>query len=79
MCSECFDVNLHSVRVVFTVNGRIHDYCIEMASEGGCCDCGDITSWKKELWCPKHQCTTMDESQLASLNEMLLQIFSLIR
>ena len=23
MCSECFDVNLHSVRVVFTVNGRI--------------------------------------------------------
>ena len=32
-----------------------HNFTRHESSGGGCCDCGDVESWKRECWCPKHR------------------------
>ncbi|XP_078178382.1 proteolysis 6 isoform X3 [Carex rostrata] len=44
ICVPCFQNGDHTG----------HDYSI-MYTGGGCCDCGDITAWKREGFCNKHQ------------------------
>ncbi|KAL6987618.1 RING-type E3 ubiquitin transferase [Sarracenia purpurea var. burkii] len=35
-------------------NHKDHDYSI-IYTNGGCCDCGDVTAWKREGFCSKHK------------------------
>ncbi|KAK6779288.1 hypothetical protein RDI58_021472 [Solanum bulbocastanum] len=35
-------------------NHKDHDYSV-MYTGGGCCDCGDVTAWKREGFCSKHK------------------------
>ncbi|XP_051113912.1 E3 ubiquitin-protein ligase PRT6 isoform X2 [Andrographis paniculata] len=35
-------------------NHKDHDYSV-IYTGGGCCDCGDITAWKREGFCSKHK------------------------
>ncbi|KAG9159191.1 hypothetical protein Leryth_018168 [Lithospermum erythrorhizon] len=35
-------------------NHKDHDYSI-IYTGGGCCDCGDVTAWKREGFCSKHR------------------------
>ena len=44
ICVPCFQNGHHEG----------HDYSI-MYTGGGCCDCGDITAWKREGFCSKHK------------------------
>ncbi|KAJ3693678.1 hypothetical protein LUZ60_009158 [Juncus effusus] len=44
ICVPCFQNGNH----------QGHDYSI-MYTGGGCCDCGDITAWKKEGFCKRHK------------------------
>ncbi|KAJ4789311.1 E3 ubiquitin-protein ligase PRT6 [Rhynchospora pubera] len=44
ICVPCFQNGDHTG----------HDYSI-MYTGGGCCDCGDVTAWKREGFCKKHQ------------------------
>ncbi|KAK4730626.1 hypothetical protein R3W88_023614 [Solanum pinnatisectum] len=37
-------------------NHKDHDYSV-MYTGGGCCDCGDVTAWKREGFCSKHKGT----------------------
>ncbi|KAK3000361.1 hypothetical protein RJ639_020590, partial [Escallonia herrerae] len=37
-------------------NHKDHDYSI-IFTGGGCCDCGDVTAWKREGFCSKHKGT----------------------
>nr|XP_010937621.1 E3 ubiquitin-protein ligase PRT6 isoform X1 [Elaeis guineensis]XP_010937623.1 E3 ubiquitin-protein ligase PRT6 isoform X1 [Elaeis guineensis] len=46
ICVPCFQNGNH----------KDHDYSI-MYTGGGCCDCGDITAWKREGFCSKHKGT----------------------
>ncbi|XP_058099239.1 E3 ubiquitin-protein ligase PRT6-like isoform X1 [Magnolia sinica] len=43
ICVPCFQNGDH----------KGHDYSI-MYTGGGCCDCGDMTAWKREGFCSKH-------------------------
>ena len=56
MCAECFNLKDHEG----------HNY-IRSDSYSGCCDCGDIESWKKEHWCAKHS-----NSEVVNNPELLL-------
>ncbi|XP_058109668.1 E3 ubiquitin-protein ligase PRT6-like isoform X2 [Magnolia sinica] len=44
ICVSCFQNGNH----------KDHDYSI-MYTGGGCCDCGDVTAWKREGFCSKHK------------------------
>ncbi|XP_059463127.1 E3 ubiquitin-protein ligase PRT6 isoform X2 [Corylus avellana] len=44
ICVPCFQNGNH----------KHHDYSI-IYTGGGCCDCGDITAWKREGFCSKHK------------------------
>ncbi|KAJ4782433.1 E3 ubiquitin-protein ligase UBR3 [Rhynchospora pubera] len=44
ICVPCFQNGDHTG----------HDYSIKYIG-GGCCDCGDVTAWKREGFCKKHQ------------------------
>ncbi|KAJ8753971.1 hypothetical protein K2173_001869 [Erythroxylum novogranatense] len=44
ICVPCFQNGNH----------KDHDYSI-IYTGGGCCDCGDVTAWKREGFCSKHQ------------------------
>ncbi|KAJ0979508.1 hypothetical protein J5N97_014982 [Dioscorea zingiberensis] len=44
ICVPCFQNGDH----------RDHDYSIIYTS-GGCCDCGDVTAWKREGFCSRHK------------------------
>jgi hypothetical protein len=44
ICVPCFQNGNH----------KDHDYSI-IYTGGGCCDCGDITAWKREGFCSKHK------------------------
>ncbi|CAI9783256.1 unnamed protein product [Fraxinus pennsylvanica] len=44
ICVPCFENGNH----------EDHDYSI-IYTGGGCCDCGDITAWKREGFCSKHK------------------------
>ncbi|KAG8376898.1 hypothetical protein BUALT_Bualt09G0112000 [Buddleja alternifolia] len=44
ICVPCFENGKH----------KDHDYAI-IYTGGGCCDCGDITAWKREGFCSKHK------------------------
>ncbi|XP_038989035.1 E3 ubiquitin-protein ligase PRT6-like isoform X2 [Phoenix dactylifera] len=46
ICVPCFQNGNH----------KDHDYSITFAGSG-CCDCGDITAWKREGFCSKHKGT----------------------
>ena len=40
-----------------------HDYSMYFSSAGGCCDCGDPTSWKPAGFCPRHTSHTNNQHQ----------------
>ncbi|KAK3038512.1 hypothetical protein RJ639_029312, partial [Escallonia herrerae] len=42
-------------------NHKDHDYSI-IYTGGGCCDCGDVTAWKREGFCSKHKGTEQIQS-----------------
>ncbi|XP_050214282.1 E3 ubiquitin-protein ligase PRT6 [Mercurialis annua] len=44
ICVTCFQNGNHAD----------HDYSI-IYTGGGCCDCGDVTAWKREGFCTKHK------------------------
>ncbi|XP_023539127.1 E3 ubiquitin-protein ligase PRT6-like [Cucurbita pepo subsp. pepo] len=44
ICVPCFQSGNH----------KDHDYSI-IHTGGGCCDCGDVTAWKREGFCSKHK------------------------
>ncbi|KAL5716697.1 RING-type E3 ubiquitin transferase [Ranunculus cassubicifolius] len=44
ICVTCFQNGNH----------KDHDYSL-MYTGGGCCDCGDVTAWKREGFCSKHK------------------------
>ncbi|KAL3622662.1 hypothetical protein CASFOL_033479 [Castilleja foliolosa] len=44
ICVPCFENGNH----------MDHDYSV-IYTGGGCCDCGDITAWKREGFCSKHK------------------------
>ena len=44
ICVPCFENGNH----------KGHDYFVIYTS-GGCCDCGDVTAWKREGFCSKHK------------------------
>ncbi|XP_010256932.1 PREDICTED: E3 ubiquitin-protein ligase PRT6 isoform X2 [Nelumbo nucifera] len=46
ICVPCFQNGNH----------KDHDYSI-IYTGGGCCDCGDVTAWKREGFCSKHKGT----------------------
>lgn len=46
ICVPCFQNGNH----------KDHDYSI-IYTGGGCCDCGDITAWKREGFCSRHKGT----------------------
>ncbi|KAF9619779.1 hypothetical protein IFM89_009301 [Coptis chinensis] len=43
ICVTCFQNGNH----------KDHDYSL-MYTGGGCCDCGDVTAWKREGFCSRH-------------------------
>ncbi|GAV69454.1 zf-UBR domain-containing protein [Cephalotus follicularis] len=44
ICVPCFQEGNH----------KDHDYSI-IYTGGGCCDCGDVTAWKREGFCSRHK------------------------
>ncbi|KAL6528688.1 hypothetical protein OROMI_029333 [Orobanche minor] len=44
ICIPCFENGNH----------KDHDYSV-IYTGGGCCDCGDITAWKREGFCSEHK------------------------
>ncbi|KAF5747551.1 putative ubiquitin ligase E3 alpha [Tripterygium wilfordii] len=44
ICAPCFQNGNH----------KDHDYSI-IYTNGGCCDCGDVTAWKRVGFCSKHK------------------------
>ncbi|KAL8504680.1 hypothetical protein ACS0TY_016023 [Phlomoides rotata] len=44
ICVPCFENGNH----------KDHDYSV-IYTGGGCCDCGDVTAWKREGFCSKHK------------------------
>lgn len=54
-----------------------HDYVMYISDAGGCCDCGDVASWKPEGSCPAHRPleadgATPDAPQLPLLDRVVL-------
>ncbi|XP_018475972.1 E3 ubiquitin-protein ligase PRT6-like isoform X3 [Raphanus sativus] len=58
ICVSCFENGDHSS----------HDYSI-MYTNGGCCDCGDDTAWKKDGFCSNHK----GSEQIQPLSETLAE------
>ena len=49
-------------------NHTNHDYSMYFSFAGGCCDCGDPTSWKPSGFCPKHTGQTNRQQDTAQLD-----------
>ncbi|XP_042512040.1 E3 ubiquitin-protein ligase PRT6-like [Macadamia integrifolia] len=68
ICVPCFQNGNH----------KDHDYSI-MYTGGGCCDCGDVTAWKREGFCSKHKGTeqiqTLPEKIAKSVGPVLNVLF----
>lgn len=45
-----------------------HDYSMYFSFAGGCCDCGDPTSWKPSGFCPNHTGQTSRQQHQAKLD-----------
>ncbi|KAM0948285.1 putative carboxypeptidase U transcription factor interactor and regulator Znf-B family [Dioscorea sansibarensis] len=69
ICVPCFQNGDH----------KGHDYSI-MYSGGGCCDCGDVTAWKREGFCSKHkgseQIQPLPDELASSIGPVLDALFS---
>ncbi|XP_043711855.1 E3 ubiquitin-protein ligase PRT6-like [Telopea speciosissima] len=63
ICVPCFQNGNH----------KDHDYSI-MYTGGGCCDCGDVTAWKREGFCSKHKGT----EQIQPLPEKIAKSVGLV-
>ncbi|XP_068667575.1 E3 ubiquitin-protein ligase PRT6-like [Aristolochia californica] len=68
ICVTCFQDGNH----------KEHDYSI-MYTGGGCCDCGDVTAWKREGFCSKHrgaeQIQPLSEDISSSMGPILDVVF----
>ncbi|GER57266.1 E3 ubiquitin-protein ligase ubr1 [Striga asiatica] len=55
-CRTCEHDPTCAICVPCFANGdhKDHDYSV-IYTGGGCCDCGDITAWKREGFCSKHK------------------------
>ncbi|KAI3787070.1 hypothetical protein L1987_41256 [Smallanthus sonchifolius] len=55
-CRTCEHDNTCAICVPCFGNGnhKDHDYSVIQTS-GGCCDCGDVTAWKRSGFCSKHK------------------------
>ncbi|CAH9074434.1 unnamed protein product [Cuscuta europaea] len=55
-CRTCENDPTCAICVPCFLNGnhKDHDYSI-IYTGGGCCDCGDVTAWKREGFCSKHR------------------------
>ncbi|KAM7464065.1 hypothetical protein LguiA_032186 [Lonicera macranthoides] len=55
-CRTCQHDPTCAICVPCFLNGthKDHDYSI-IYTGGGCCDCGDVTAWKREGFCSKHK------------------------
>ncbi|KAF5180992.1 E3 ubiquitin-protein ligase, partial [Thalictrum thalictroides] len=55
-CRTCENDSTCAICVPCFQNGnhKDHDYSL-MYTGGGCCDCGDVTAWKREGFCSKHK------------------------
>lgn len=69
ICVPCFQNGDH----------KGHDYSI-MYSGGGCCDCGDVTAWKREGFCSRHkgseQIQPLPNDLASSIGPVLDALFS---
>lgn len=69
ICVPCFQNGDH----------KGHDYSI-IYTGGGCCDCGDVTAWKREGFCSKHkgaeQIRPLPEEYANSVGPVLNALFN---
>ncbi|XP_015582790.1 E3 ubiquitin-protein ligase PRT6 [Ricinus communis] len=69
ICVPCFQNGNH----------KDHDYSI-IYTGGGCCDCGDVTAWKREGFCSSHkgaeQIQPLPEEYANSVGPVLDALFS---
>lgn len=69
ICVPCFENGDH----------KGHDYFV-IYTGGGCCDCGDVTAWKREGFCSKHkgaeQIQPLPEELSNSIAPVLGSLFS---
>ncbi|KAI9116015.1 hypothetical protein K1719_012945 [Acacia pycnantha] len=69
ICVPCFENGNHEG----------HDYFV-IYTGGGCCDCGDVTAWKREGFCSKHkgveQIQPLPEEFVNSVEPLLNSLFS---
>lgn len=69
ICVPCFENGNHEG----------HDYFV-IYTGGGCCDCGDVTAWKREGFCSKHkgaeQIQPLPEEFANSVEPVLNSLFS---
>ncbi|KII69535.1 E3 ubiquitin-protein ligase UBR1 [Thelohanellus kitauei] len=68
LCHDCF---LNSEHV------NHNNVVLENAMGGGCCDCGDAESWKRDYCCAKH--TIYEESFDNLTNELVERIYHIIK
>ncbi|KAM0953533.1 putative carboxypeptidase U transcription factor interactor and regulator Znf-B family [Dioscorea sansibarensis] len=70
ICVPCFQNGDH----------RGHDYSI-LYTNGGCCDCGDVTAWKREGFCSMHkgseQIQPLPNEMVHSIGLVLHELFLL--
>ena len=52
--SVCAAAFIEVCRIMQAGDHANHDYSMYFSFAGGCCDCGDATSWKPSGFCPKH-------------------------
>ncbi|KAM7274780.1 hypothetical protein ACFE04_016646 [Oxalis oulophora] len=57
VCVTCFENGNHQDHAYFVIHDR-----------GGCCDCGDVTAWKREGFCSNHG---SEDIQIQSLEDEL--------
>lgn len=69
ICVPCFQNGNH----------KDHDYSI-IYTGGGCCDCGDVTAWKRDGFCTKHkgaeQIQPLSEEFVKSVGPILDALFN---
>ena len=64
LCSKCFEATDHSE----------HNVSFFVAQQsGGCCDCGDIESWRIPIECPFHPSTPETSEYLAAFTAKTIQ------
>jgi hypothetical protein len=79
-CRTCEHDPTCAICVPCFLNGthKDHDYSI-IYTGGGCCDCGDVTAWKRDGFCSKHkgseQIQPLPEEFVASVGPVLDALF----